>query len=216
MEMTTKPSEIKVVQKPGSNNSAYELEMNGKHANSAQAFLADVKRCIGWIERSARERNSRFIVRALRLFVPLRRRLNLFAYELPDIVNAYVASPGLASLIREALNGLNLSKPSDSVNMEMTEETTQSDEKMDTDYEEVNESSWTQIYSREVEVFVALLCMVFLLDRKEISRGLALADAWTKVLRDENRRSLDLLAARVYFYFARFYELSNNVINIRG
>ena len=182
----------------------------------SKQFLLDIKRCVGWIERGVKERDSKFIARALRFFAPLRHKLPSFGYLLPELANTYIASPALTVFTREALNGLDLNKPSEPRDVVMGQNTSPSEETMDVEVSMDNESSWTHIYSREVEVFIGLICMMYLLMRKELNRGLALSDAWIKVLLDENRRSLDLLAARIYFFFARFYELSGNMTKIRG
>jgi 26S proteasome regulatory subunit N3 len=183
-------------------------------SDSNDLFLTDIKRCVDWIEKGSKEKNSRFIARALRSFLSLRRRLVSSSLLLPQIVNSYVASPRLVSLLREALNGMDLGKIPSS-DTDMTDEASQNN-KMETEESEATEQSWTHIYSREVEVFIAILCMAFLIDRKELHRGLVLSTAWVDVLKDENRRSLDLLAARVYFYFVRFYELTGQSRQIRG
>lgn len=61
----------------------------------------------------------------------------------------------------------------------------------------------------EVDLFLTLLVLVFLLDQKQLPAGLALADHTVQRLQVMNRRTLDQLAAKIYFYYARFHELEN-------
>lgn len=57
--------------------------------------------------------------------------------------------------------------------------------------------------------------MIFLLDQGQLEKGIDLSNATVKTVQDLNRRSLDQLAAKVYFYYARFYELSGALSDIR-
>ena len=58
----------------------------------------------------------------------------------------------------------------------------------------------------EVDVYLAILCQVYLHDKKDIEQGVKFSDALVDRLRTTNRRTLDSLAAKVYFYYSLFYE----------
>ena len=58
----------------------------------------------------------------------------------------------------------------------------------------------------EIDIYLAILVQVILFDRKEYKKGASFSAELTGVLRSLNRRTLDSLAAKVYFYYALFYE----------
>lgn len=58
----------------------------------------------------------------------------------------------------------------------------------------------------EVDVYLSILCQIYLYDKKDISLGAEFSSALIEHLRSLNRRTLDSLAARAYFYYSLFYE----------
>jgi 26S proteasome regulatory subunit N3 len=58
----------------------------------------------------------------------------------------------------------------------------------------------------EVDVYLSILCQIRLYDMKEISVGTEFSNALIEHLRSLNRRTMDSLAARAYFYYSLFYE----------
>ena len=58
----------------------------------------------------------------------------------------------------------------------------------------------------EVDVYLSILVQVHLYDRKAIKAGSQFSNALVEHLRSLNRRTLDSLSARVYFYYSLFYE----------
>jgi 26S proteasome regulatory subunit N3 len=76
----------------------------------------------------------------------------------------------------------------------------------------------------EVDVYLAILLQVYLYDQKEHDEGAEFSEKLVDKIRDLNRRTLDSLAAKAYFYFALFVEdmdpkppsRQSPVINIRG
>lgn len=69
----------------------------------------------------------------------------------------------------------------------------------------------------EVQVFVQILVAMFFLDQKQPDEALTLTTDLVDMLENLNapQRSLDPLAARVYFYFARCHELLGSYAGIR-
>ncbi|KAI9310501.1 proteasome regulatory subunit C-terminal-domain-containing protein [Dichotomocladium elegans] len=67
----------------------------------------------------------------------------------------------------------------------------------------------------EVDVYLHLMTLIYLLDQNKLNEGLELANKTVTKMHDLNRRTLDQLAARVYFYHARFYELTGRLAEIR-
>jgi 26S proteasome regulatory subunit N3 len=58
----------------------------------------------------------------------------------------------------------------------------------------------------EIDVYLSILVQVHLYERKAIETGAQFSDGLVNHLRSLNRRTIDPLAARVYFYYSLFYE----------
>jgi 26S proteasome regulatory subunit N3 len=59
----------------------------------------------------------------------------------------------------------------------------------------------------EIDVYIHLLAQIYLLDQKSLETGAKFSTELVQAIHALNRRTLDSLAAKVYFYYARFYEL---------
>lgn len=81
---------------------------------------------------------------------------------------------------------------------------------------EVNTASSGSILP-EIDVYLHFLVQVFLLDQKLIEVGAKHSTELVKKIHAHNRRTLDSLAAKVYFYYSRFHELigANSLLGIR-
>jgi 26S proteasome regulatory subunit N3 len=58
----------------------------------------------------------------------------------------------------------------------------------------------------EVDCYLSILVQIYLYDTKAIASGAKFSSGLVERLRSLNRRTLDALAARVYFYYSLFYE----------
>jgi 26S proteasome regulatory subunit N3 len=92
----------------------------------------------------------------------------------------------------------------------------------------------------EAEIYLNLLALVYLHDQKQYDKvclswaqewhlsdpmeltrsrmykqGVTLATATVEAIQNFHRRTLDPIAGRVYFYYARFYELLGKLADIR-
>ncbi|CAK8671409.1 26S proteasome non-ATPase regulatory subunit 3-like [Clavelina lepadiformis] len=68
----------------------------------------------------------------------------------------------------------------------------------------------------ETEVYVFLLLLIYLIDNKMYDKALECANKLVTMLVNENRRSLDPLAAKSFFYYSRIYELTDRLADIRS
>lgn len=68
----------------------------------------------------------------------------------------------------------------------------------------------------ELEVYCYLLVLLFLLDQHRNVEAKACASASIARLRSLNRRTLDALASKLYFYYSYSYELTGDLAEIRG
>jgi len=67
----------------------------------------------------------------------------------------------------------------------------------------------------ESEVYLRLLVILYLVDNSALPQALALAHETVEKIQSLNRRSLDPIAAKVYFYLARTHELKGDVAELR-
>lgn len=67
----------------------------------------------------------------------------------------------------------------------------------------------------EIEAFVSVLVLTWLIDQKRIDDARTLSERLVDQLATWNRRTLDPLSAKVYFFLSRSYELANRLADIR-
>jgi 26S proteasome regulatory subunit N3 len=58
----------------------------------------------------------------------------------------------------------------------------------------------------EVDAYLSILVQIYLFDQRQIQKGAEFSTSLIERLRTLNRRTLDSLAARVYFYYSLFFE----------
>lgn len=68
----------------------------------------------------------------------------------------------------------------------------------------------------ELSVYFHLLAVIVLLDSKALDDALVISRQLVSFLAEHNRRTLDELNARAYFYYARCVELNGNLSSIRS
>ncbi|KAK2994788.1 hypothetical protein RJ640_021020 [Escallonia rubra] len=68
----------------------------------------------------------------------------------------------------------------------------------------------------EVEMYCYLLVLIYLIDQKKYSEAKACALASIARLKNLNRRTVDVLASRLFFYYSLSYELTGDLAEIRG
>ncbi|XP_075487403.1 putative 26S proteasome non-ATPase regulatory subunit 3 [Primulina tabacum] len=68
----------------------------------------------------------------------------------------------------------------------------------------------------EIEIYCYLLVLIFLIDQKRYSEAKACSSASIARLKNLNRRTVDVLASRLYFYYSLSYELTGDLAEIRG
>ncbi|GFR43460.1 hypothetical protein Agub_g4543 [Astrephomene gubernaculifera] len=68
----------------------------------------------------------------------------------------------------------------------------------------------------EVELYAYLIVLLFLCDSKQYQLARSVADAALARLAHFNRRTLDVIAARIYFYYSLSYEHTGELASIRS
>ncbi|GMI83089.1 HAPLESS 15, EMBRYO DEFECTIVE 2719 [Hibiscus trionum] len=74
----------------------------------------------------------------------------------------------------------------------------------------------TKLLLPELEIYCYLLVLLFLIDQKKYNEAKACSSASINRLKSPNRRTLDILASRLYFYYSYSYELTGDLSKIRG
>ncbi|KAK9475399.1 proteasome regulatory subunit C-terminal-domain-containing protein [Dipodascopsis tothii] len=153
----------------------------------ATIILSDIKQNFGFLERAAQSFEPRFAVRALRGLGGLRRGLT--ADILASVVEETYGAPShkSAAMISEVI--------------ERVVSTTDADK--------------AAAVLPEVDIYVLLLVQVFLLDQGAAKAFVGFTDAVVDILRAYNRRTLDSLAAKVWFYYEHAHELDGTFVAIR-
>ncbi|ORY74223.1 hypothetical protein LY90DRAFT_660819 [Neocallimastix californiae] len=81
--------------------------------------------------------------------------------------------------------------------------------------QESNDKNQSKTYLPEVETYLCLLVLIYLHDKKEYEKGAELSSNYIERIISFNRRTMDMLAAKFYFYYSRFFELTNRLSSIR-
>ncbi|XP_039141485.1 probable 26S proteasome non-ATPase regulatory subunit 3 [Dioscorea cayenensis subsp. rotundata] len=160
------------------------------------SILQHLKEIASLIESGAYLKEARRIVRAVRLTIILRRKLR---------------SPVVAAFICSALP---VGSEAHSRLLSYLPEEVENDMDVDT------ATSATQVPVKhpvpELEIYCYLLVLIFLIDQKKYEEAKACSSASVARLKHMNRRTVDVLASRLYFYYSYSYELTNNLAEIRG
>ncbi|KAJ4834543.1 hypothetical protein Tsubulata_013691 [Turnera subulata] len=155
-----------------------------------------LKEIASLIETGAYAREMRRIVRAVRHTMTLRRKLK------PSVLSPFLAfalSPG-----SEPFNRLNSYLPKED------------EHEMEVD----TATSVTQAPAKhplpELEVYCSLLVLIFLIDQKKYAEAKACSSSSVARLKNMNRRTVDVLASRLYAYYSLSYELTGDLAEIRS
>ncbi|KAI6650751.1 26S proteasome non-ATPase regulatory subunit 3-like [Oopsacas minuta] len=158
--------------------------------------VGDIRDQIRLLERSVQLQENRFIFRVLRALNSTRKRINC------AVLHKLISStyPTDSPLQKELLSYLPELMSSDISNAQ----------------QEVGKKAPVTILP-EVDAYLHLLVLLFLLDTNTSDpHSKPCADSLSMKLGAHNRRSLDMLASKCYFYHARVYELEGNLHKLRG
>ncbi|URE27773.1 26S proteasome non-ATPase regulatory subunit [Musa troglodytarum] len=169
---------------------------NSVSSAGVPSTLQHMKEIASLIEAGAQAKEVRRIVRAVRLTMMLRRKLRA---PLVAAFLGYVLTPG-----SEVFAKLSSYLPKDD------------DHDMDVDTAASAVQGPAKHSIPELEIYCYLLVLIFLIDQKRYDEAKACSSASIARLRNMNRRTVDVLAARLYFYYSFTYELTNSLAEIRG
>ncbi|XP_072978847.1 probable 26S proteasome non-ATPase regulatory subunit 3 [Typha angustifolia] len=177
-----------------------DVEMKDSQApppSSTPSILQHLKDIASLIETGAYTKEARRILRAVRLTMMLRRKLRA------PVVAAFLAvvlPPGSDAYLR-----LSSFLPRDDEHDMDVDTTTSAAAQVPTKHSQP-----------EVEIYCYLLVLIFLIDQKRYNEAKACASSSISRLKSINRRTIDVLASRLYSYYSYSYELTNSLAEIRG
>ncbi|KAF2711742.1 hypothetical protein K504DRAFT_465481 [Pleomassaria siparia CBS 279.74] len=179
-----------------------------KPENVEQTTVADIRASFILLERAVAQFDTRFTLRALRSISSLRKRLT-DRVLCSVIVLTYSPSNTTARVLIEAI-GMD-GKTIQGVVAQYKEEIA------------LNKGNPKEPIP-EIDVYIAILIQVYLYDSKDYEEGAEFSSQLVDKIRELNRRTLDSLAAKAYFYFSLFHEemdpkppsKQSPVITIRG
>ncbi|KAL2268326.1 hypothetical protein VTJ83DRAFT_3172 [Remersonia thermophila] len=198
---TQKPSSAPPPNDPEGDVAMDDTEGEPKADPVAQT-INDIKSDFAHLDRAVALFDARFTLRALRSISSIRKRLT------PDILaqviaETYAPASAGAPFAKQMLQAIG--RPDVSLGRQLGQE-------MDIDSEPKAAGGKTGAKKEakeaipEVDVFLGILTQVLLHDAKQVRRGFDFSQLLVERIRSLNRRTLDSLAAKVYFYYSLFAE----------
>lgn len=145
------------------------------------------------IEKAVVSKEPRFILRVLRGLPNTRRKLN------PAVMNSLVSQLYPAGAEKDQILVYIEDLPAGTTEPELPRPRTA-----------------VKVPIPEVDVYFQLLVLVRLLDSKNLEKAAKCSQELMNKIVGQNRRTLDLIAAKCYFYHSRVAELTNNLDSIRS
>ncbi|KAK1146638.1 26S proteasome non-ATPase regulatory subunit [Aspergillus melleus] len=152
--------------------------------------IQDIRTNFSLLERAVAHFDPRFTLRVLRSISSMRKHITSDVLT-EIIVETYPSSNSTASFLLEAIDQAGAFGSLDSSKMAVDSEKTKSTPK--------------EILP-EIDTYLSILVQIYFYDRNEIQKGAQFSTNLIERLRTINRRTLDSLAARVYFYYSLFFE----------
>ncbi|KAL5011013.1 hypothetical protein ScPMuIL_013318 [Solemya velum] len=192
----TKDVEMKDVSSPGSTNDKdNENEENKKDPDLLT--LEDVREHIRYIEKAVATKEPRYMFRVIRGLVSIRRKLN--QNVLHKLLHGYM---NVQAAQRDVLTAF-LEQPMETNGLGLP-------------FRPRTGKSATLPLIPEIESYLQLLVLIHLIDSQKYSQAVKCSELLMQKLVEQNRRTLDTLAARCYFYHSRAYELTNQLDKVRS
>ncbi|KAK6457788.1 proteasome regulatory subunit C-terminal-domain-containing protein [Scheffersomyces xylosifermentans] len=175
-----------------------DAEDVSSHNDSVDAIVKEIEASFVLLSKAASSFDNRYVSKVFRDLGPLRRKLVTNKSVLPLVINRlYPSAHGNKLYLLKALDA------------------TETDERMDVDEKEEAVAS-ANASTPEVELYLHLLVQVSLLDQNELEKVNALNDNIIQLMKLYNRRSLDFIQAKIWFFISRTKELLNDLLSIRS
>ncbi|KAL2765120.1 26S proteasome non-ATPase regulatory subunit 3 [Daubentonia madagascariensis] len=158
--------------------------------------LEDIKEHVKQLEKAVSGKEPRFVLRALRMLPSTSRRLN--HYVLYKAVHGFFTSNNAT---RDFLLPF-LEEPMDT--------------EADLQFRPRTGKAASAPLLPEVEAYLQLLMVIFLMNSKRYKEAQKISDDLMQKISTQNRRALDLVAAKCYYYHARVYEFLDKLDVVRS
>lgn len=171
--------------------SFFQPEAKEPLANRSPLLLPtiDIKTNFTLLERAVTHFDPRFTLRVLRSISSMRKHITPEVLA-EVIVDTYPATNSTASFLLDAID--------------QSAAFDKASSKMEVDSEK-NKTAPKEALP-EVDAYLSILVQIYLFDQRQIQKGAQFSTNLIERLRTLNRRTLDSLAARVYFYYSLFFE----------
>jgi 26S proteasome regulatory subunit N3 len=161
----------------------------------------DIREHAKLIEKSMLSKEPRFLNRALRSLLSLRKKLNPEVLKLA--INAccqseYQGRKELLSFVDAAIES-----PVDPASSVASSQQAR------------RELKFSAAVMTEIQIYLNLLVVIYMLDHSDFNRGLPAARSMIQKLQTTNVRATDPLSAKCYFYYARMFERKGILLEIR-
>ncbi|KAI5607243.1 26S proteasome non-ATPase regulatory subunit 3, partial [Silurus asotus] len=157
---------------------------------------ADIKEHVKQIEKAVSGKEPRFVLRALRALPSTSRRLN------PNVLHKAISGFYTSNAAgKEFLIGF-LEEPMDTEG--------------DVQFRPRTGKAAAAPLIPEVEAYLQLLLLVYLINNKRYTEAQKISDDLLQKISSQNRRALDLVAAKCYYYHCRVYEFLNQLDTVRS
>ncbi|XP_065353187.1 probable 26S proteasome non-ATPase regulatory subunit 3 [Cloeon dipterum] len=177
-------------------DSPVEVDPAEQKKDADLAAIEEIREHTRQIEKAVHNKEQRFILRVLRALPNTRRRLN--GNVLRKLITGYFTH---SVQEKDAL-------------LAYVEESTESDTPT-TVRMRSNKTSSTPLLT-EVDTYIHLLVLLRLLDTNKFQEAVQCSTVLMNKVASQNRRTIDLIAAKSYYYHSRAYELTNQLNQIRG
>ena len=182
----------------------------------------DIRKNVGIIEKAVQTKELRLLARVMRSTGGIRKRLTadvmskaVMCYVLEDYADRKALVDVLAKMPRKAADSMDVDSDKKVDESKKDEESLKMNGKISpTQLELLDIPSPTSL--PEVTSYLHLLVVIMLIDHKMISQASEVSRALIKQLGKLNRRTLDEIHSRSFFYYARAVELGGNIASIRS
>ena len=158
--------------------------------------MIDIKSNFSLLEKAVAQFDARFSLRALRSISSHRKHLD--PGVLAEIItDTYPSSSEVAQALLAGIGKQDASFDKDTSISEMD---------VDGQRPTSSKNGTPKDILPEIDTYLSILVQVLLHDQKAFTEGAKFSDELVNRLRTLNRRTLDALSAKVYFYYSLFYE----------
>ncbi|KAL8128928.1 hypothetical protein V2J09_018083 [Rumex salicifolius] len=164
-------------------------------SSGAPPTLQHLKDIASTIETGSYKKEVRRVARAVRLTYALRRKLA------PTVLSAFIDF----ALV-----------PGSDAHTKLSAFIQDGEHEMEVDTASSSAQTSGKHVIPELEIYCYLLVLMYLIDQKKYNEAKVCSSASIVRLKSLNRRTLDVIASRLYFYYSLSYELAGELADIRG